>query len=169
MRRLILIRHAKSDWSNPDLRDYERPLNTRGKKAAPLMGQTIAAKGWCPDCLVSSPAKRARKTAILIAAELGIDKGDVIYQEDIYDARVGDLIDLVKTFPDLPSIALIGHNPGLSELGQWLCSSAPGWLKTCAVLVLDLDIDRWEDLHSACGTILGYTYPKQVLAEQAAE
>ena len=166
MRRLTLIRHAKSDWNDPDLSDFERPLNGRGKRAAPLMGQYLASGALAPDCLVSSPARRARKTARLIAEEIGIEKADILYEYNIYEAKVGTLISVINAFPDHSSPALIGHNPGLSELGLWLCPAAPGWLKTCAVLILELDIDSWSDLRPACGTIVEYTYPKKVLGKK---
>ncbi len=162
MQRLALIRHAKSDWSNPDLTDFDRPLNNRGKKAAPLMGHYLAENRFVPDCLISSPAKRARKTARLIADEIDIDKSAISYQQQIYHAKVTDLITLVKDFSGCAAPALIGHNPAISELGQWLCPAAPGWLKTCAVLILDLAIEDWSELHPACGTIVVYTYPKQL-------
>ncbi len=166
MRRVILIRHAKSDWGNPDLNDFERPLNGRGKKAAPLMGQYLASGPWIPDYLASSPAKRARKTARLIAAELDFDKGAIVYQDSIYDARVAVLQNVLKGLPDVACPALIGHNPGLSELGQWLCPDAPGWLKTAAVLILQLEIESWSEVRPGCATLLDYSYPKKVMAEQ---
>ncbi len=161
MRRLTLIRHAKSDWSDPALSDFDRPLNGRGKKAAPLMGKRLAARSSAPDLLVSSPARRARKTAQLIARELGIAKSDILLDESLYDARVDDLLEVLKSLPDDCHPALIGHNPGLSDLGCWLCQDAPSWLKTCAVLTLELKADSWTAVTRHCAILLDYDYPKK--------
>lgn len=161
MQCLTLIRHAKSDWSDPDLDDIDRPLNKRGKKAAPVMGKRLADSGIIPDLLLSSPAKRARKTAQLMAQEIGFGKEDIIIDQKIYEAGVETLIALVKNLPPDCHPALFGHNPGLSDLGSWLCRQAPSWLQTCAVLTLELDIEDWSQLSSDCGSILLYTYPKK--------
>ena len=161
MKRLTLIRHAKSDWSNVSLSDFNRPLNTRGKKAARLMGQRMAERGDVPDLLISSPAKRARKTARRLAKELEIAKEEIDYRTEIYDASDKTLIELLRDFPDHGSIALVGHNPGLSELAVWLCPDAPEWLPTCAVLHLELEIDAWDKAEQGCGRIRLYDYPKK--------
>ncbi len=161
MKHLTLIRHAKSDWSDAALNDFDRPLNKRGKKAAPLMGSRIAAAKEVPQLLVSSPAKRARKTAQLIARELGIDQDDIRFYEEIFAAKDKHLIKLIRGFSADQHIALIGHNPGLTDLGQWLCAEAPDWLPTCAVLTLKLDIHKWSELDRGCAEIISYDYPKK--------
>jgi phosphohistidine phosphatase len=161
MKILTLIRHAKSDWNNPDLADFDRPLNGRGKKVAPLMGQRLRQAQEVPELIVTSAAKRARKTAKLIAHELQLDKDDIIVKKRIYAVRRAELVECIKQFPDSKHIALIAHNPELTELGQWLCDKSPEWLPTCAVLTLKLEIERWEELASDCATILGYDYPKK--------
>ena len=161
MKRLTLIRHAKSDWSDATLSDFERPLNARGKKAAPLMGQRMAEGEIIPELLVSSPAKRARKTAQLIAHEIDFAKDAIVYRPEIFEARMKMLIKIIRGFPDSAHIALIGHNPGLTDLAGWLCPEAPDWLPTCAVLSLELDVTDWTEIAAGCGTILLYDYPKK--------
>ncbi len=161
MKYLTLIRHAKSDWSDPQLTDFDRPLNARGKKAAPLMGRRICERGIRPELLLSSPAKRARKTAQLIARELGIDKDAVGYEQSIFEARRQTLSDLLAAVRKADHVALIGHNPGLSDLAVWLCPEAPEWLPTCGVLQLELDIKSWKKLHKGGAKILYYDYPKK--------
>ena len=161
MKHLTLIRHAKSDWSDAALNDFDRPLNKRGKKAAPLMGSRIAAAKEVPQLLVSSPAKRARKTAQLIARELAIDQEGIRYHEEIFAAKDTQLVKLIRGFSADLHIALIGHNPGLTDLGQWLCAEAPDWLPTCAVLTLKLDIHKWSELDRGCAEIISYDYPKK--------
>lgn len=161
MKRLTLIRHAKSDWDSGATTDFDRPLNRRGNKAAALMGARILARGTCAELLISSPARRAIETVQLLAQELEIPKEEIVFQKDIYDASLATLIELLHGFPAQEHIALIGHNPGLSDLGVWLCPQAPGWLPTCGVLELKLSIDFWSAAESGCATLLYYDYPKK--------
>jgi len=162
MKYLTLIRHAKSDWSKGSLPDFDRPLNSRGKKAAPLMGRRLAERGTIPELLISSPAKRARKTASLIARELGIPKHEIVYQPEIYAAEEETLVKLIGNLEeDYEHVALVGHNPGISTLAEWLCPDSPGWMPTCAVLTLDLDCGSWTEVSRDCGRIRYYDYPKK--------
>lgn len=161
MKHLTLIRHAKSDWSDAALSDFDRPLNERGKKAAPKMGKRMVMRGDIPDILLSSPAKRARKTTRLIAQELEIPKSEIVYHPEIFEAKTKTLIGLISSLSDHEHVALTGHNPGLSELAGWLCSESPDWLPTCAVLTIALDIDRWGKIKKGCGHILNYDFPKK--------
>lgn len=161
MKRLTLIRHAKSDWSDATLSDFDRPLNSRGKKAAPKMGQRMAVAEVFPDLLISSPAKRARKTAHLIAYEIGCKKEAIIYQPEIFEAKLKTLIKLIAELPEVDHVALIGHNPGLTDLAGWLNSEAPNWLPTCAVICFELGVDSWGEINQGCGTILLYDFPKK--------
>ncbi len=161
MKMLTLIRHAKSDWTDPDLDDFERPLNPRGKKAAPQMGARIFQRGAIPELIVASKAKRAKKTAQLIAQELDIDPATIILKKKLYAVRLDDLVQEVRLLPDLNHIALVGHNPELSELAQWLCTDSPEWLPTCAVLTLELNIGQWPEISPECAKLVEYDYPKK--------
>ncbi len=161
MKILTLIRHAKSDWKDPDLDDFERPLNPRGKKAAPQMGARISQRGIIPDLIVASKAKRAKKTAQLIAKELDIEADDIIFKKKLYAVRLDELLQELRLLPELNHIALVGHNPELSELAQWLCTDSPEWLPTCAVLTLELNVDRWTDISAECARLVEYDYPKK--------
>ncbi|PLY05425.1 MAG: hypothetical protein C0622_01675 [Desulfuromonas sp.] len=161
MKRLTLIRHAKSAWGDPALDDFDRPLNSRGKTAAPRMGEHLARDGLCPDLIVSSPAKRARKTARLIARELDYPAEAILYRQQIYEAELDTLIELVHGLPEEEHVMLVGHNPGMSELGQWFNPEAPDWLPTCAVLTLELDIGAWQNAACGSGVIGRYDYPKK--------
>jgi len=161
MKKLTLIRHAKSDWSSGAASDFDRPLNRRGNKAAPVMAARLRERDQIPDLLVSSPAQRAVETAELLAHELDLAPEKILYQRDIYEAFLETLITIVRQLPDTEHIALIGHNPGLSLLGQWLWPQAPEWLPTCAVLELELAVDDWPEIVTACATLLYYDYPKK--------
>ncbi|MFO7812729.1 MAG: histidine phosphatase family protein [Pelovirga sp.] len=161
MKNLSLIRHAKSDWSSGAASDFDRPLNHRGNKAAPMMAERILKRGSIPDLLVSSPARRAFETVELLAHELDAPQEQIVFHRDIYDASLSMLVETVRQLPALEHIALIGHNPGLSELGLWLCPQAPEWLPTCAVLELELAVNDWSAVSPGCATLLYYDYPKK--------
>lgn len=162
MKHLTLIRHAKSDWHSPVGSDFDRPLNGRGKKAAVTMGQRLAASDFCPGLLLCSPAKRARQTAKRIAAEIDYPREQIHFAEEIYAASLLTLVELLHNLAgENEEVILIGHNPGLSELGQWLDSSAPDWLPTCGLLKLELPIDRWATVEENAARLLEYDYPKK--------
>lgn len=161
MKKLTLIRHAKSDWNSAVASDFDRPLNRRGNKAAPLMAARIRERDQIPDLLVSSPAQRAVETVELIAHELDLPQEQIVFQKDIYEASPTTLVKIVRHLPESEHIALIGHNPGLSELGLWLCAQAPEWLPTCAVLELELAVDDWSEVFPDCATLIYYDYPKK--------
>lgn len=162
MKKLTLIRHAKSDWHSSANSDFERPLNGRGKKAAPLIGQRLAERGCAPGLLISSPAKRARQTAKEIAAQIDYQQTAIEYKEEIYEASLNTLINLIGQLDDSNAeVILIGHNPGFSDLGQWLSPETPDWLPTCGLLELELPIDHWSQVEENCATLLLHDYPKK--------
>lgn len=160
MKKLTLIRHAKSDWSVAALPDRERALNKRGRLAAVIMGQRLSKRAAFPDLLLSSPARRCRETAQLL---MGAADGwlSITYVDQLYAASVETLAAVIRGCPEQHHVALLGHNPELSELARWLCAAAPVRLPTGAVLVLQLAIEHWADIHDGCGEILSYDYPKK--------
>lgn len=155
MKTLYLVRHAKSDWSHAATSDFERPLNKRGLKAAPLMGRRLRNQGCAPDLLLSSPARRARQTANLVATEIGYSLEEIEFVAAIYAAELATLIALIQNLPERATrVMLIGHNPGFSQLGQWLCPTAPAWLPTCGLLELRLDTAHWSEMNEGCARLL---------------
>lgn len=161
MRELTLIRHAKSSWDDPDLRDFDRPLNKRGKRNAPMMAARLARHANAPHALVSSPAARALATAWHFAASLEIDKLDIAQDARIYHASPRVLMDVIAEFdPGARRTAMFGHNPGLSELCHRLASVPFDQMPTCAIVILELDIKHWEQITPGCGRLLAYMYPK---------
>jgi len=162
MKKLTLIRHAKSDWHSAAETDFDRPLNGRGKKAAALMGQRLAERGCSPHLILSSPARRAYETAETIAKLLDYPITEITFDRSIYEASLKTLIKLVRELDDeLENAILVGHNPGFSELGEWLSDDAPEWLPTCGLLDLELAISDWAEAAEDCGIVSGYDYPKK--------
>jgi len=162
MKSLILIRHAKSSWSDPDLADIDRPLNARGKRDAPAMGERLARRGIEPDGFVASPAKRARKTARAIAGAIGFPNGAIEWDARVYEASAMGLMDLVAGFDDaFDRIALVGHNPAMTELANLLGAGGIDNVPTCGIVEIEFPIHRWRDLPSTPGVLTCFDYPKK--------
>lgn len=150
-RELLVLRHAKSAWDTGAPTDFDRPLAKRGRRDAPRMGRWILDQGLVPDCVVSSPATRARQTAELVLGEIGLDAEAVRWDERVYDAGVADLLAALQDCaPECRRVLLIGHNPGLESLvrrlgGSTVREAGPEkFFPTAALAHLVLSGD-WED------------------------
>ena len=164
MKTLLLIRHAKSDWGNPLLADFERPLNERGKRDAPMMGKRLVEKKIHIDQFISSPAKRAKKTAIAIAKEYKTDKDDLVFEQSLYGAGpdvFNEVISKVKDKHDV--IAIFSHNPGITEFSNALTNVRIDDMPTCSMFALSIDTDSWSDFEDAKKKFLFFDYPKSSL------
>lgn len=171
MKSLTLVRHAKSSWSDASLVDHDRPLNHRGLKDAPVMGQRLSDRGCVPEQILCSTATRARETANLLLAPLFsaslVNQQEVIsYTPSIYEAGVSDLIDCLSGVDEaIQHVMMIGHNPGLEGLCEVLVRGAVDRMATCAVASFELNVESWsaigDHVASNTGTHLGFhDYPK---------
>ena len=162
MKNLYLTRHAKSSWGNPGLADIDRPLNSRGKKAAPSMGKLIMDKGEKPELLVSSPANRAFSTAKVFASAMGLHETDVLIKDTIYGAGVHQLLNLVQDVDDLyNSIMLFGHNPTFTSFGNMVSGENIMNIVTCGVVRIDFEFSSWKNIDFNSGRMIYYEYPKK--------
>jgi len=162
MKNLVVIRHAKSSWDDPALTDRERPLNRRGKRDAPLMGGVLKARGLTPDLVLTSPAKRARRTARLIAAELGIPNDRIVPKPELYLQGVPPVLELLTALPDtLNRIYLIGHDPDLSELVNLLTGEETSNLPTCGIASIEFALESWALAGAGLGRLTFFDYPKR--------
>jgi phosphohistidine phosphatase len=162
MKRLYLIRHAKSSWNNPDLADSERPLNKRGKRDAPFMGKCLKKYEAHPDLIMSSPAKRALKTANIIAKEIGFPKGKIVSNESMYMGSVATLFEVIRNIDESYNhVMLFGHNPDLTNLAEYLTNYPVDNIPTCGIFCMDFDIDSWKDISEGKGTLVFFDYPKK--------
>lgn len=160
MKKLFIIRHAKSDWSNEKLDDYDRPLNQRGKKDAPLIGKILVKKKIVPDLIISSPAYRARKTSLKIASKVGY-ADEILFNEYIYEATLRTLLDIINFIEDeYDDVYLIGHNPGLNMLGFYLVDFNDN-LPTCGVLEIEFNCETWREATKKNARLISYEYPKK--------
>ncbi len=137
MKTLLLLRHGKSDWQHAEVEsDFERPLASRGIKAAKKMAELIEEDDLIPELIISSPAKRALSTARLIETYIG--DVEVEENEDIYDADLNALLNIVHSLPDdVDRIMLVGHNPGFEDLTNALSGREDTVLKTCNMAILN--------------------------------
>lgn len=164
MKTLYLSRHAKSSWDNTTLSDYERPLNSRGERDAPLMGKVLSKKIKPPEVIYSSPAKRAITTANIIADKLGYDIKNIIQDEKIYDSAISDIMRIIySTSNQYNRIMLFGHNPTFTILSNYLSDKIIDNLPTTGFVQIDFDLDTWNEIEGNKGRLVLYEYPKKYL------
>ena len=158
---LLLIRHAKSDWGDLMLSDFERPLNHRGEINAPEMAKRLAKRELFPQQFISSPALRAITTAKYFAKELHINSADIIQEKDIYDALTNSLLEVVNNLDESSNFtALFGHNPGITELINYLSNQEISHLPTCGMALIKFPFDQWKMVSSGTGELVFFDFPK---------
>ena len=163
MKRLYLVRHAKSSWDDPDLSDIDRPLNKRGKKDAPIMGERLKNEHKAkPDLIISSPAKRAIRTARIIAKEIGYSKEKIEIKDSLYASGVTAMLNVIHYLDDsLDEVMLFGHNPDLTSLANYLSNQQVDNIPTCGVFCVDFDVKSWQDIEKGKGIFKFFDYPKK--------
>jgi len=160
MKHLYLARHAKSSWKETGLSDIERPLNERGRKDAPFMGKILVDKKVHPDLILSSPARRARKTALAIAEKLNLNSDKILLDENIYEASAGELMDIIINIEDkYNSVMIFGHNPGLTMLHNRLSNHYIDNIPTCGIIALKFN-ESWKNINSQLTELVFFEYPK---------
>lgn len=159
MKTLLVLRHAKSSWNDSALGDHERPLNERGRRDAPRMGELLRDYGLIPDIVISSDAVRAQHTAEAVA-EAARYVGKILLDERLYLANPADILSLLQTArEDADRIMVVGHNPGLEGLVEHLTGERED-MPTATLAQIVLPIDRWCDLQpSTRGTLVGLWRP----------
>ncbi len=162
MRYLYLLRHAKSSWDYPDLDDFERPLNKRGKHDAPLMARVMKKHKVIPDIIISSPATRVAMTARIVAAVLQIDEDRLKFEHQIYDASPSSLIATLRTIDDgIQNVLLVGHNPGLTDLANFVADHPLDNIPTAGLFGITFDISHWNQISERSGKFILFEVPKK--------
>ncbi len=168
MRTLILLRHAKSSWKDPTLPDHERPLNSRGKADAPLMGKALAKHGVTPDHVLCSSARRTRDTLALVLPELK-STPQVDYVDGLYHGTPQALLEILKGAPATAgTLLLVSHNPEIHELALDLIGSGPMHLRdrlaakypTAGVVVIRFPAGDWKDIQINSGKLELFLTPR---------
>lgn len=162
MKNLLLMRHAKSSWKNPDIRDHDRPLNKRGKRASARMARLIVDEALCPDCILSSTARRAADTAAAVSETC--PRAELLLLDALYLAAPDDYLNaVVELATDADCIMLVGHNPSMEMLAQQL-GSEPERFPTACLAQFEFDASDWETALTRSGRLVNIWYPRDLEA-----
>ncbi len=162
MKTLTLLRHAKSSWGDATLADAERPLNGRGERDAPMMAERIHKAGIRPSLIISSPALRAWTTAKVLAEEISYPNEFLQREKDVYLASKNTLLDVIGEQDNgFNSLLVVGHNPGMTELANFLQPGLTQNLPTCAVVSLNIDTNDWDLRDIGSVELALYDFPKR--------
>lgn len=161
MKRLTIIRHAKSSWTDPQLDDIDRPLNERGKSDASLIGKYLLERGLHADMIISSPAKRARKTAKIVAKSLHISNIEIEDQFYTFHDNGDIMLSKIAKLPeDITSLIIFGHNETFSILAYRLSHGKIMEFPTCATMSVTFDIDHWHSINEELAVMDFFIKPK---------
>ncbi len=159
MKIIYVLRHAKSSWDNGDLADIDRPLNERGKSAAPFMGKIMKDNAFVPKIILSSPALRARETAKLVKQSAGFD-AEIKLNDRIYEASPRTLSIVATSIDDrFDSAMIVGHNPGMEGFVRLLTGKSEA-MPTASLAIIDLDVAGWEQITGGVGKLRQIIRPK---------
>lgn len=168
MKNLYLLRHGKSSWDDPDLKDFERPLNSRGLKDVPLMAKRFSARQSGIDCIVCSPATRTKTTATMFAEAISYRGDGVVSNPELYFAGVGMFLKAAKLMDaSFESAMLVGHNPAITDFANAMTGGDIDNIPTCGLVHLSLEIDSWEDAALGEATLVDFDFPKRELDPQS--
>ena len=161
MKTLLLIRHAKSSWDDPTQNDFDRPLNTRGLKDAPMMAKRLRDKKIKIDAFISSPANRAKKTCTLFMETFGTDDNRLILQSQLYLATPVVFFETISKFDSsIEHAAIFSHNSGITEFANHLTHIKIDNMPTCSVFAVKVDVRSWTDFKKAQKEFWFFDYPK---------
>jgi len=161
MKRLTILRHAKSSWSDASLADFDRPLSGRGRRSAPEMGRRLHERGEMPDLVISSPAKRAVTTARMACRELGYPESRIVEEKGLYLAGAAQIFGILRSLETLADhLMIVGHNPGLTDFANDLADAHVDNLVTASLFVVECDIGDWNELAPGAGRFRYYDFPR---------
>ena len=168
MKTLLILRHAKSDWGDFSLPDFDRPLNKRGQKDAPRMGVALAKLGLKPDLILASPAVRAKQTTQLLAEAVGYTK-KVQWVQSFYGGTSEDIFTALHDLsPQTQTVLVVGHNPTMQETVSALCTDDDETMAlnfpTAALACLDLDLEDWDEVGTGAAILRWLIVPKLIKA-----
>ena len=162
MKILTIVRHAKSSWKDNSLPDNKRPLNRRGERDAPVMGERIQEHGIRPSLIVSSPATRAWTTAKIIATAINYPREFLQKEDSLYLASLDEILDIVVAQDNaFNNLMLVGHNPGLTDVANFLVPGLTSNLPTVGVVSVQIDQDNWSLYEQPATELLVHDWPKK--------
>ncbi|MET0638190.1 MAG: histidine phosphatase family protein [Chitinophagaceae bacterium] len=161
MKQVILVRHAKSSWSDFSIKDFDRPLNDRGKHDAPMMAQRLVDRKIAIDSFIASPAKRAKRTAEYFAKTYGQPKDSVLFEKELYLGGPPTFYEVISRIPDsINSVAIFSHNNGITEFANQLTRTKIDEIPTCGIYAVKIAIETWKDFKEAEKEFWFFDYPK---------
>lgn len=161
MKQLLLIRHAKSSWEDASLSDFERPLNERGKRDAPIMAKRLKHQKVHLDAVVSSPAKRARQTAKHFTKELDLKKKNFVLEPKLYEAGEDAFSEVIENLKNKwDTVAIVSHNPGITSFAHSLTETNLDDMPTCSIFAIKVHADKWNQFGDARKEFWFFDYPK---------
>ena len=161
MKTLLLIRHAKSSWEDEGVSDFDRPLNDRGKRDAPVMAERLHERGIKIDAFVSSPAKRAKKTAEHFVKKYKKNEDEIIFKTELYMAGEQAFIDVVEKLDEkYDTVAIFSHNPGITEFANSMTEARIDNIPTSGIFAVSIEAKKWTKFREAKKKLLFFDYPK---------
>jgi len=161
MKTLLLIRHAKSSWDDPGLKDFDRVLTDRGKKNAPVMAKRLIKRKARINLFVSSPAKRAKSTAELFMKEFGKNKRELLLVPQLYNAGEEDFYTVISGLDDeYVHVAVFSHNPGITDFANELTGVRVDNIPTCGIFAISIETEKWNQFRNMKKEFLFFDYPK---------
>lgn len=163
-KKILIMRHAKSSWSDEKLKDFDRPLNARGEKDAPKMGRYLKELGIKPDQIFSSPAERTKQTALAVAKELGLNSDNIHWEEDLYFGNPMAYLNAIRSAEqDSTVVMTVGHNPMSAEIMSALSfQSFTHQVPTAALACFEADVENWKDIKQSGCKLLWVVSPKDI-------
>jgi len=166
MKTLYILRHAKSSWDNPDLKDFERPLADRGLSDLPVMAERFKARGGRVGCIICSPAVRTKTTATMFAKQIGFPSDEIGSNPELYFAGSNMFLKAASLLDDECEAAmLVGHNPAITDFVNEMANSDINNIPTCGLVQLSLPIDAWSDIEFSRAELVDFDYPKKISRE----
>ncbi len=169
MKKLILARHAKSSWDNPDITDFERPLNERGHRDAAHLAAVVSKLIEKPDIIYSSPAMRAATTCKYFAQAFAIPETEIRFEKNIYNGDMRYLAKFISNLPDkFNTVMIFGHNPDITSLYSYFSGDYIDNIPTCGVFAIEFDIEKWAAVQDENGRVLFLETPKKHFRQDSA-
>ena len=161
MKKILLVRHAKSSWTDFSIRDHDRPLNDRGHQDAPVMAKKIKELEFKPESIYTSTAKRAKDTAKYFATTLQVENNHFHLLPRLYHPTPETILDVInKAADEYKSIAIFCHNPGVTHFASHILNKYIDNVSTCGIIVISSDVNQWSEVNSNNLHFINYFYPK---------
>ncbi len=162
MKKLFLVRHAKSSWDFNELTDLERPLNKRGRRDAPFMAKLLSQQGVSPDLIITSPANRTLTTAKFFSESFNYDFNNIFVETKLYEASLDEIQDVICEIGNsFNNVMVFAHNPGLTDFANKLADKPIDNIPTCGIVALNFKTDLWDEINNHNSEVIFFEYPKK--------